>query len=301
MRRLVTFALVGLVAQLVDGALGMAYGATSATLLLTSGTSPVVASASIHLAEVGTCFMSGFSHWRFGNVDWSVVRAVALPGAVGGFTGAVLLSNLDGAAAKPYLAAFLFFLGVVVVARFAFSVGPKPLRRRPSRRFLGGLGGVAGFCDAVGGGGWGPIATPTLLTTTAMSTRSVIGSVDTAEFVVTVAASIGFLLSLSRDGFDFALVGALLIGGVVAAPLAAYLVRYMNERILGTCVGGIILLTNARTFADVLGLPGQVSAALYLALATVWVVALASAVTTIRRQREASVSPSEAPTPAPQR
>jgi len=247
MRRLLTFTLVGLVAQTIDGSLGMAYGASSATFLVAAGYAPVLVSASIHLAEVGTTCVSGLSHWKLGNVDWGVVRRIALPGAVGAFAGATLLSSIDGDAMAPWTATILFGLGLIVLLRFAFGVGATMRRRELSRTGGAGLGLVGGVVDAVGGGGWGPIATPTLLTATTMSPRHVIGSVDTSEFLVSIAASIGFLVGIGSAGIDATVVLALLAGGVVAAPFAAWLVRILPTTVLGIGVGGVLLLTNART------------------------------------------------------
>ena len=247
MRRLLTFTLVGLAAQTIDGSLGMAYGASSATFLVAAGYAPVLVSASIHLAEVGTTVVSGLSHWRLGNVDWQVVRRIALPGAVGAFAGATLLSSVDGDAMAPWTSAILLGLGLVVLARFAFGVGANLRRRDLSRTGGAAVGLLGGVVDAVGGGGWGPIATPTLLTATKMEPRHVIGSVDTAEFLVSVAASVGFLFGIGSAGIDATVVVALLAGGVVAAPFAAWLVRRLPTSVLGIGVGGILLLTNVRT------------------------------------------------------
>ncbi|MFP5578252.1 MAG: sulfite exporter TauE/SafE family protein [Acidimicrobiia bacterium] len=271
MRRLLTFTIVGLAAQTIDGSLGMAYGATSATLLVAAGYTPVLVSASIHLAEVGTTLVSGASHWRLGNVDWQVVRRIALPGGIGAFAGATLLSSFDGGVMAPWTAAILFGLGVVVLLRFAFGVGANVRRRDLSRAGGAGVGLVGGVVDAVGGGGWGPIATPTLLTATRMSPRHVIGSVDTAEFVVSVAASVGFLLGIGRAGIDGTVVVALLAGGVVAAPFSAWLVRMLPTALLGVGVGGILLLTNARTLVSIHQLDG---AAVYPGIVLVVLVAV---------------------------
>lgn len=271
MRRLLTFTLVGLAAQAVDGSLGMAYGASSATLLVAAGYAPVLVSASVHLAEVGTTMVSGVAHWRLGNVDWQVVRRIALPGGVGAFAGATLLSSFDGDVMAPWTAAILFGLGVVVLLRFAFGVGAQLRRRDLSRAGGAGVGLVGGVVDAVGGGGWGPIATPTLLTATRMSPRTVIGSVDTAELVVSVAASAGFLLGIGRAGIDGTVVLALLAGGVVAAPFAAWLVRRLPTAVLGVGVGGILLLTNARTLVGLHDLDGVL---VYPGIVVVLVVAL---------------------------
>lgn len=279
MRRLLTFTLVGFLAQVVDGSLGMAYGATSATMLVAVGYSPAIASASIHLAEVGTTLASGASHWRFGNVDWQVVRRIAVPGAIGAFAGATILSSVDGDTVKPYTAGILLVLGLVVLLRFAFGVGAD--RRRAAvlgRRAAGGVGLVAGFVDAVGGGGWGPVATPTLLTATRMEPRKVIGSVDTSEFVVAVAASAGFLLGIGRAGIDAGIVLALLVGGLVAAPIAAWAVRRLPTEVLGVGVGGLLILTNVRTLVDIAGIDGTV---LYLSVVGGWA---ATALHVVRRR-----------------
>jgi len=253
--QIVLIAIVGLAAQLIDGALGMAYGATSATLLLAVGASPAIASATVHLAEVGTTFVSGAAHTRFGNVDWRVVVPLAVPGAATAFAGAVLLTSIPGDLAKPYVSAFLLLLGVYVFVRFALGVGIR--RSRPKRalrrRWLAPLGAVAGFLDAMGGGGWGPVTTSTLVASERMEPRKVIGSVDTAEFLVAVAASIGFLLGLGSQAINWSWVAALLAGGVIAAPIAAWLVRSLTPRLLGTGVGLVLVLTNSNTLLKELG------------------------------------------------
>lgn len=248
MERLLIFAAVGLAAQLVDGALGMAYGVTSTTLLLSSGVAPAIASASVHLAEVGTSFVSGLSHWRFGNVDWQVVSRIALPGAVGGFLGATVLSNISTDAAVPWMAVLLLLLGIYIITRFIFSQPPViKIGQRPGTAVLAPLGLFAGFVDATGGGGWGPVATPTLIASGKLDPRKVIGSVSASEFAVTIATSLGFLFGLGTAGLDWRVVVGLLGGGVVAAPFAAYLVRKVSLPVLGALVGSIILVTNSRT------------------------------------------------------
>src|ERR671921_2574801 len=229
LRSLIALGIVGLIAQLVDGSLGMAYGVTSTTLLLTVGIAPAAASAAVHMAEVGTTLASGVSHWRFGNVDWSKVLWLAIPGGIGAFLGAVVLSSVISAeAAEPIVAVFLFSLGAYILARFAFRRREQPVIARPvARGFLGPLGLVAGFLDAAGGGGWGPISTPTLLSSRRMEPRKVVGTVDCSEFVVALSASVGFLISLSLAEIPWTVVGALLLGGVIAAPIAAYIVRIL--------------------------------------------------------------------------
>lgn len=247
MERLFVFAFVGLLAQVIDGSLGMAYGVTASTLLLANGVAPAVASASVHLAEIGTTAVSGFSHWRFGNVEWSVVARLAVPGAIGAFVGASVLSNLSTESATPWVAVLLLLLGVYIVARFVFGKKPVVVTRRPGTRFLAPLGLFAGFIDATGGGGWGPVATPTLISSGRLDPRKVIGSVSTSEFAVTIGASLGFLIGLGSEAIDWRVVGGLLVGGVVAAPFAAYLVRHVSLPVLGALVGSVILITNSRT------------------------------------------------------
>jgi uncharacterized protein len=289
-RSIVVLAIVGLAAQLVDGSLGMAYGVTSATLLLAIGISPALASTSVHLAEVGTTLASGVSHWRFGNVDWTKVGWLAVPGGIGAFFGAVVLAAVISAeAAKPIVAIFLFCLGVYILARFSFRRTEKPVNVRPiPRKLLSPLGLVAGFLDAAGGGGWGPISTPTLLSSGRMEPRKIVGTVDTSEFVVAVAASIGFLISLSFADIPWQVVGALLVGGVVAAPIAAWVVRILPMRVLGTAVGGIILVTNMKTFLQAVGVSGGLAIVTYALIVVVWVAALAHSVMVNRQERKAS-------------
>lgn len=283
MERLLVFALVGFVAQLVDGALGMGYGALSGSLLLGAGVAPVASSASIHLAKLGASFASGAAHWREDNVDWHLVRGVALPGAVAGFAGALVLTSIDGDTVAPFVAAFLLLLGASVLVRFALGV-VRTGRAHPSRRYLGGVGLVAGFLDAIGGGGWGPIATPTLLSQGAHDPRRVIGSVSAAEFLVTLGASLGFLGAILAGHVEIGMALALMAGGVVAAPIAARLVRILPPRLLGVLVGGMILLTNVRTGANAIGLGGVGRTVAFVVV----IVVTAAAVVRVRRSLDAA-------------
>jgi uncharacterized membrane protein YfcA len=292
-RSFIVLAIVGLAAQLVDGALGMAYGVTSQSLLLAVvGLTPALASASVHMAEVGTTLASGVSHWRFGNVDWGKVGWLAVPGGIGAFLGAVVLSSVISAeAAEPIVAVFLFSLGVYILSRFAFRRREQPVDVRPvARRFLGPLGLVAGFLDAAGGGGWGPISTPTLLSSRRMEPRKVVGTVDASEFVVALSASVGFLISLSFAQVPWMVVGALLLGGVVAAPIAAYIVRMLPARILGTAVAGVILITNMKTFLGAVGVSGGLAVIIYVLIVVVWLTALGHSVMVNRREKSGAVT-----------
>lgn len=291
MRKLILLALVGLGAQLVDGSLGMAYGVTSTTLLLAIGANPAAASATVHLAEIGTTIVSGVAHWRFGNVDWQVVLRIGLPGAFGAFAGATFLSSLSTAVAAPIMSLVLLVLGLYVLVRFTtFGLSREHLGRPLRKRFLGPLGLVAGFVDATGGGGWGPVGTPAILASGRLEPRKVIGSVDTSEFLVALAASLGFFVGLGGAGVDAGWVLALLAGGVIAAPLAAWLVRHVPPRVLGSLVGGVIVLTNSRTLlrSAAVDAPDATRAAVYVAIAAVWASAVAFSVRAHREELAAS-------------
>ncbi|MEU7801166.1 sulfite exporter TauE/SafE family protein [Micromonospora arborensis] len=298
MRKLLILALVGLAAQLIDGSLGMAYGLTSSTLLLVAGVAPAAASASVHLAEIGTTLAAGVAHWRFGNVDWRVVTRIALPGAIGAFAGATLLSSISTESAAPWMAGILFTLGAYLLVRFARPLRTDRVGGRLRGRFLGPLGLVAGFVDATGGGGWGPVATPALLVSGRLEPRKVIGSVDTAEFVVAGAASVGFLMGLGTEGFLLPTVAALLVGGLIAAPLAAWLVRIVPAQLLGAAVGGVIVLTNARTLIRSAELGGPARPAVYALLAAGWLAALVLAVRALGHTRRARAEAANTSAPA---
>ncbi|SEP07315.1 sulfite exporter TauE/SafE family protein [Trujillonella endophytica] len=288
MKTLILLALAGLGAQLVDGSLGMAYGVTSSTLLLAIGTNPAAASATVHLAEIGTTLMSGVAHWKFGNVDWRVVLKIGVPGAVGAFAGATVLSNLSTAVAAPVMSLILLSLGVYLLVRFTLrGIDRRHLGKPMRKRFLGPLGLVAGFVDATGGGGWGPVGTPAILASGRMEPRKVIGSIDTSEFLVAVAASLGFLVALGSQGIDFGWVVALLIGGMVAAPIAAWLVRHVPPRLLGSLVGGMIIATNSRTLlrSDWIDAPDAVRNAVYALVYVVWAAAVVWSYLQYRKDR----------------
>ncbi|WP_324276401.1 sulfite exporter TauE/SafE family protein [Blastococcus brunescens] len=290
MKTLVLLALVGLGAQLVDGSLGMAYGVTSTTLLLAIGTNPALASATIHLAEIGTTLASGVAHWKFGNVDWKVVAKIGVPGALGAFAGATFLSSLSTELAAPVMSLILLTLGAYILVRFTLrGIDRRNLGKPMRSRFLGPLGLVAGFVDATGGGGWGPVGTPAILASGRMEPRKVIGSIDTSEFLVALAASLGFLVALGSQGINFSWVAVLLVGGLIAAPIAAWLVRHIPPRLLGSLVGGMILLTNARTLlrSDWIDAADGTRSLVYAALCLIWAAAVAWSVLEYRKDRAA--------------
>ena len=282
--QLALLAVAGFAAQLVDGALGMGYGITSSTILLLIGLSPAAASASVHIAKIGTGASSGLAHHRFGNVDWKVVRRIALPGAAGAFIGATLLSALSTESSRPLSSLFLFTLGVYVVVRYLRG-GLRALRKgTPRLRFLIPLGLIGGFVDATGGGGWGPVATPALLADGRLAPNRVIGTVSASEFAVAVAASVGFIFGIGVAGVRLDYVAALLAGGLIAAPIAAYLVRHLNPRLLGVVVGGFICFTNARVLLSAAGVSGDPFLAAYLVVIVIWSLSVASVIRSIREE-----------------
>ncbi|CAN2170441.1 COG0730 Predicted permeases [Candidatus Nanopelagicaceae bacterium] len=239
------FALAGSIAQLVDGSLGMGFGLTSSTLLLSLGASAAVASAAVHAAEIGTTLASGASHWQRDNIDKDILKKIAIPGGIGAILGATFLSNIDLSGGKIFISTLLLLLGFVLLYRNIFVPAAANITEITNPRYLTFLGATGGFVDAAGGGGWGPIVTPTLLATTQTEPRKVIGTVSAAEFVVAICASVGFLLNITRLDIDWSAVGGLALGGVLMAPIAAKLVSWLPRRQLGIIVAVAIILLNA--------------------------------------------------------
>ena len=242
------FLIVGAIAQLVDGSLGMGFGVVSSTLLLFFGLSPVIVSTATHLAEAPTSFVSAVSHIRQKNVDYKLLGRLAIPGAISAFIGAVILSNLDLSGGKKWMSILLISMGILLIIRF--SAGTKNWLRLPEKyanRSTPIVGVIAGLTDATGGGGWGPVTVPTLLTTTEHSPRKVIGTANTAEFLVTICALLGFLLYANTSGIPWAAVGGLAAGGMIAAPIAARLTARIPQESLGLLVGGTIVAVNLRS------------------------------------------------------
>ncbi len=255
------FALVGAAAQFVDGLLGMGFGITSASLLTVLGYGAVAASAGTHAAKVGTTLVSGVSHWREGNVDWRVLITVGVPGAVGAFIGAVVLTNIALDGARIWMAAILFLLGLTIIARFGYGKSLFPAMKLRTRN-LWPIGLFGGFVDATGGGGWGPVATPSLMTVTRHKPHRIVGTVSASEFLVAASASIGFLFGAGEAGVPWLAVLGLVIGGVITAPIAARLAKKAPTAPLGVAVGGMVLMANTAVIASVLEIPGAISAAI---------------------------------------
>jgi uncharacterized protein len=230
--------LVGVLAQAVDGALGMAYGVTASTFLLGMGASPAVASASVHIAEIFTTGVSGMAHARFGNVDRKLFLRLLVPGTLGAVIGVLVVTQIDGKLLRPWIAAYLLVIGIYILRKAFRRV--RTCSREP--RHVAKLGLLGGFVDAVGGGGWGPVVTSTLVGT-GSDPRTTIGSVNFAEFFLTLAAAASFTL-LAVDG-TWPVVAGLVVGGLFAAPFAALLVRTLSARTLLVCVGMLITLLSA--------------------------------------------------------
>ena len=234
---LVPFMLIGFAAQLIDGALGMAYGQISSTLLISMGVPPAAASAGVHTAETFTTAVSGISHTVHRNVDWKLFGRLVIPGVIGGVIGAYVLTSIDAAVAKPFVLAYLSALGLYLFYR---GVMHRHTERQP--KIISPLGLIGGFLDAAGGGGWGAIVTSNLLVQ-GSNPRKTIGTVNTAEFFLTVTISATFLATLGWEAFTSATLG-LLIGGVFAAPFGALIAKRVNPDTLLTFVGVLVTLTS---------------------------------------------------------
>lgn len=243
---LVLYALAGFLAQIVDGALGMAYGVTASSLLLSLGLPPAMTSATVHAAECFTTGASALSHRAFGNVDGALFRKLLLPAVVGAVLGAYLLSNFPGETLRPFIAAYLIIMGVVIIFK-AFREFPP----RQVTSHLIPLGFAGAFIDTVGGGGWGPIVASNLIAR-GNDVRKTVGSVNTVEFFVTFAASATFLLTLGPSNWPIVL--ALAVGGVLAAPLGAWLARRLPIRPFMLLVGVLVIFLSLRTLLIYFGM-----------------------------------------------
>lgn len=284
MSDVVLVALAGFAASFVDGALGMGFGPTSSSILLSSGLSPASASATVNIAKVVTGVVGGAAHWRVGNVDRAIVARLAVPGALGAAVGAIILASVDGDDVRPVLAALLFAIGIRILLRFWRLAGSSSATTADGDHDLRGVtaaGAVGGVTNGMIGA-WGPVVTPFLLHRR-VAPRIVVGSVNTAEIAVAVVA-VGSLLTAGHDGLEASTVIAMLGGGVLAAPVAALTVRHLPARLLGVLVAGLLLLTNARELARWAEL-GPIRWAAYAAIAAVVIAAA------IRRERPVRVAP----------
>ena len=235
---LLSFIAVGFIAQLIDGALGMAFGVISTTLLVSLGVPPAAASAGVHAAETFTTAASGASHILHRNVNWRLFLRLAIPGVIGGVLGAYVLTQVSAEAARPFVLAYLASIGVYLVWRGVYY---PPTHKPP--KIVEPLGLAGGFLDAAGGGGWGPVVTGNLLVQGAEPRRT-IGTVNTTEFIVTATISATFIATLGWAMFTVATVG-LLVGGVLAAPFGAMVAKRARPRVLLVFVGSVLTLSGA--------------------------------------------------------
>ena len=246
--------LAGFAASLVDGALGMGFGPTSSSILLgTTSLSPAGVSTTVNLAKVATGISAAIAHWRFDNIDRRLVRQLAVPGCLGALIGVTVLASVDGDDLKPVLSVLLLVVAVRILVRFSRPLPPTSARSDDGDR-LGhderGTSAVAAVGGVTNGliGAWGPVVTPFLLHR-GVAPRYSIGSVNTAEIAVAVVASGSLLASVGGDGLDAGIVLAMLAGGVAAAPVAAWVIRFLPARVLGVAVGCLLLVVNVRELA----------------------------------------------------
>ena len=236
---LLPFIAAGFAAQLVDGALGMAFGVISNTLLVgVLGVPPALASQRVHLVECFTTATSGISHLLHGNIDDKLFARLVIPGVIGGFAGAYLLSSIDAAIVKPFVLGYLALIGLYILARGVLY--PPKIREA---KLIAPLGLLGGFLDAAGGGGWGPVVTSNLLIQGA-EPRKVIGTVNSAEFFLTITVSATFIYHLGIVDLAGATLG-LLIGGVLAAPLGAFAAKHFSPKLMLILVGAVLTATSA--------------------------------------------------------
>ena len=240
----IVFVLVGAFAQLIDGSLGMGYKTSTTTFLLTLGVPPIFASSSVHLGGVFTSAASGLSHWKLGNLDKALFRQLVIPGIIGGLMGAVLLTKLPTGIIKPIVSFYLFVMGVRIILKSMQQRTQLNIKTRTTP-----LGFFGGFFDAIGGGGWGPIVTSTLMMD-GHHPRMVIGSVNIAEFFVTMFQSIAFLILLDEIAWNVVI--GLIIGGVMVAPIAAYITKYIPATRLMLLVGILVMSLSLRTLLTAL-------------------------------------------------
>jgi uncharacterized protein len=244
MRDLLLFGLAGFIAQMIDGMCSMGYGVSATSLLLTFGVPPAAASASVHTAEVVATGFSAYNHWRVGNVVWAFTKKLLIPGAVGAIVGAYLLTSISGDAIKPFVAAYLLLMGLVILYK-AF----RPKREGEAHAHIVPLGMAGGFFDSIGGGGWGPIVAGTLLAR-GNAPRTTIGSVAFAEFFVTVASSATLLLTIGVSNW-VPIVG-LALGSAIAAPIAARLTGRIPVKPMMVIVAIVVIALSVRTIVKAL-------------------------------------------------
>ena len=305
MGNLFLFALAGFAASLVDGALGMGFGPTSSSILLAAGLAPAAVSASVNLAKVVTGFVAAVSHWKFRNLDRTLVLQLAVPGCLGAVVGVYVLSSIEGSTIRPYLAMLLTLIGIRILVRFARPL-PNPekataaVEGRVKQVLVFDRRGVkvAAFLGGVTNGmigAWGPVVTPFLLHR-GVRPRYAIGCVNTAEVAVASTSAFSLIASIGSAGINWPTVVAMLLGGVIAAPAAAWVIRHIPPGPMGVSVAGLLLLTNARDLLAWGGLrSGSTPWVVYAGILLVTVIGLLMALGRLGRRTPASGGVASAP------
>lgn len=239
------YIIAGFVAQLIDGALGMAYGVSASSLLMGFGVPPQIVSSTVHAAECFTTGASAISHHAFGNISRDLFRRLLIPGIIGAALGAYVLTSFDGEAIKPYIAGYLIIMGVVIITKAFKTFPPREVTTKLTPVAL-----VGAFLDAAGGGGWGPIVATNLIVR-GNSVRETVGSVNAVEFFVTLSASITFFMSIGLGHWQ--VIAGLALGGVIAAPFGAYFTKKLPHRPMMVGVGILVIVLSLRTLLKSLG------------------------------------------------
>jgi uncharacterized membrane protein YfcA len=238
---LLLFVVVGFAAQIIDGAVGMAYGVSATSVLLSFGVTPLAASSTVHAAEVFTTGASGLSHWRLGNVKKDLFWKLVLPGMAGGAIGAYILTTISSEKIQPIVASYLFILGAVILTKALRKKHHEPANLKHTKK----IGFAGAILDAIGGGGWGPLVTSTLIGQ-GMQPRFAIGTSNAAEFFITAVITVTFLGTVGLELWP--MIVGLIIGGVVAAPFGALLARRLPDRALMILVAVVVMILSARNF-----------------------------------------------------
>ncbi len=241
----IVYILAGFLAQIIDGALGMAYGVTASSLLMGWGVPPAVVSSTVHAAECFTTGASALSHHAFGNISRDLFRRLLIPGIIGAALGAYVLSSVNGDMIKPYISGYLMIMGVIIIIKAFLPFPPREVTTK-----LTPLALIGSFLDAVGGGGWGPIVATNLIVR-GNGFRETVGSVNAVEFFVTMSASITFFLSIGLGHWQ--VIAGLALGGVIAAPFGAYLTKKVPHRPMMVVVGLLVIVMSLRTLLKALG------------------------------------------------
>jgi len=250
---LLVWALVGFLAQLIDGSLGMAYGVTSTSVLISMGVYPAIASASVHTAEIFTTLASGGAHLKVGNVRRDIVSSLLIFGVLGGVAGAYVCTTISAKPLRAIVGTILLVMGFLILLKFSLRRTLRFKTEKPSSGMLRALGFLAAFTDALGGGGWGPIATTTLVVNDIEPSKA-IGSVNFTEFFVTFSETLAFLILLGPERFQWEIILGLIAGGLICAPISAFACKKLPQRMLGVLVGITVISLSIRMLLTLFGL-----------------------------------------------